>query len=324
MNPAWYHGHHQKPPFFEGWYYKLINAAEDKRFAIIPGIFLSRENSKTHSFVQVLNGMTGEATYHRFESFEANRDAFDVHIDHSSFSMERINLNIDNAQGRVNGELTFKNMQPWPVTLTAPGAMGWYGWLPNMECNHGVISFDHEIQGSLTINDETIDFTGGHGYIEKDWGQSFPKGYIWLQTNHFESVGTSLTCSIGIVPKPVGGPFPGFTVGLMHKGALYKFGNFNNAKISELAVSDTAVEWHLYTAHHELVIHATRAEGGLLMGPEHDDMLKRVDETMKAEVDATLYALDGVRRLKLFQGHGRAAAMEVVNVNPLLELLKIK
>ena len=41
-HPAWYHGHDASPPFFEGWYYKLVDRTEAHRFAIIPGIFKSR------------------------------------------------------------------------------------------------------------------------------------------------------------------------------------------------------------------------------------------------------------------------------------------
>ncbi|MEZ4893124.1 MAG: tocopherol cyclase family protein [Saprospiraceae bacterium] len=39
----------------------------------------------------------------------------------------------------------------------------------------------------LTINGEELDFTGGKGYMEKDWGRSFPSAYFWMQTNHFRS-----------------------------------------------------------------------------------------------------------------------------------------
>ncbi|MCK7537696.1 MAG: tocopherol cyclase family protein [Marinilabiliales bacterium] len=30
------------------------------------------------------------------------------------------------------------------------------------------------------------DFSGGRGYIEKDWGHSFPSAYVWMQSNHFQ------------------------------------------------------------------------------------------------------------------------------------------
>ncbi len=59
LHPDWYHGHGKQPPFFEGWYFKLIDATERYRYAVIPGIFLSRDREKHHAFVQVLDGQTG-------------------------------------------------------------------------------------------------------------------------------------------------------------------------------------------------------------------------------------------------------------------------
>ena len=53
----------KKRPFFEGWYYKLIDATTQHKYAIIPGVFLSED---PHAFIQVLNGSTKEAFYHRY------------------------------------------------------------------------------------------------------------------------------------------------------------------------------------------------------------------------------------------------------------------
>ena len=58
--------------------------------------------------------------------------------------------------------------------MTRPGVMGPFSFVPFMECYHGVVNIDHKISGSLMINNEEIDFTDGYGYIEKDWGKSFP------------------------------------------------------------------------------------------------------------------------------------------------------
>ena len=55
--------------------------------------------------------------------------------------------------------------------------MGPVGWIPGLECTHGILSFDHELQGSLildisTMTNETrddaapntISMDGGRGY----------------------------------------------------------------------------------------------------------------------------------------------------------------
>ncbi len=90
--------------------------------------------------------------------------------------------------------------------------MGWYAFVPFMECYHAVIGFDHPLEGKININGNEIDFTGGRGYIEKDYGKSFPSYYIWMQSNHFETEEISVMASVAKIPW-LGSSFDGFVVG---------------------------------------------------------------------------------------------------------------
>lgn len=311
LNPEWYHGHSQSAPFFEGWYFKCISADTRHRWAFIPGVFINRDTNKTHAFIQVLDGTTGRAWYHTYQSFEAQPSDFDVRIGYNRFRKHQIDLHIDDEIGTITGQLTFQNLNPWPVTLTSPGIMGWFGWLGFLECYHGVCSFDHSIEGTLTIYGETIDFTGGRGYIEKDWGKSFPTGYIWQQSNHFSTPGTSLTASIATIPN-LGRTFPGFIVGLWHNQQLYRFTTYNNTKVERLALDDDHVDFILYNPDYELHLRSTRASGAPLRGPEREDMHKRVDETMNATIDIKLYKLSPMRKTLVLEDQGKHAALEIV------------
>lgn len=320
LNPNWYHGHGKKTPFFEGWYYKLIDASGRQRFAIIPGVFLSQN---PHAFVQVLDGRTGTAQYHPFSisSFWASTKAFKVHVEANRFTAHTISLNLERPQQQVQGELRFVGLNPWPVTVASPGIMGWYAWVPTMECYHGVISLDHEIQGSLEIDGEKIDFSGGRGYMEKDWGKSFPAAWIWLQTNHFAQPGTSLTASIAIIPWRRAA-FRGFIVGFWHEGELHRFATYNGAEVEQLAVTDETVTWVLRNKTHRLSILAHRGaeeQFGLLKGPDVVEMGKRVAESLTAVIDVQLAQLVGGQERVLFTGNGRYAGLEVHNAAALRE-----
>ena len=55
-------------------------------------------------------------------------------------------------------------MVSWPTTLGAPGIMGWYAFMPFMECYHGVWSMHHRLEGQLTWKGRTSAFRGGIGY----------------------------------------------------------------------------------------------------------------------------------------------------------------
>ena len=312
LNPAWYHGHGKTAPFFEGWYYKMVTADENQRLALIPGVFMNADKTKTHAFIQVLDGITGKAFYHRFGSFEAKENDFNITIDGTNhFTIDHIKLDIDDEIGKISGELHLEGLNPWAVKPHSVGYMGPYGWLPNLECYHGVLSFDHNVRGTVNIYGTDITFDGGRGYMEKDWGTNFPDGYIWQQSNHFTERGTSLTASIASFPA-LGRTIAGFGVGLWHGGKLYPFTTYNNTQVDTVKVDGNTVEWVLFNKDYELRMTSNRAEGGLLMGPEKTDMHKRVEETMDASIHVELYEIFGPRKTLLFDDIGRCAALEVV------------
>jgi tocopherol cyclase len=312
LHPERYHGHRKSPPFFEGWYYKIIDADERHKFAVIPGIFKNAAAEKTHAFIQVLDGVAGTSAYHTFpvEAFSAAEDNFDVHIGPNRFRAEGITLNLEGSDLALRGELRFEGRAPWPVTLTAPGIMGWYAWMPFMECYHGVVSLDHTIQGSVTRDGAAMDFGGGRGYIEKDWGVAFPAAWIWTQTNHFAAPGTCLTASVAMIPW-IGRAFRGFIIGLWHEGRLYRFATYTNAQIEKLELTDDHVTWVVRDRGHRLEMLASRTAGGLLHGPTRHEMHQRVEETLNATVEVCLSAFEGGTPRRRFQGVGRNAGLEV-------------
>ncbi len=322
-NPSIYHGHRKKPDFFEGWYFKLIDASGDRRYAVIPGIFKHKNASESHAFIQVLDGITGKSTYHRYavDEFWASDSEFDVKVGKSRFSAREISLDIESPDLTLQGKVGFENLHGWPASLYAPGIMGPFSYLPFMECNHGLVSLDHNLSGEWVVNGLPLQFDGGRGYIEKDWGASFPSGYIWLQTNHFEQRGTSLMVSIAMIPN-FGLTFRGFLSVFWHDGRLYRFATYTGAKVKNLHLTDTNVQWQLvgrtHGAKYQLEINAQRANGGLLKAPYRVGMLERVVESLTASVEVRLINL--TRDKVVFQGKGRYAGLEVAgHLDPLLD-----
>lgn len=312
LHPERYHGHRRKPPFFEGWYYKLIDASEQHRYAVIPGIFLGPDPAVSHAFVQVLNGVTGQASYHQYpvEAFWAAESDFDVRIGPNRFTLEQISLQIEAPERKVTGEMRFTGLTPWPVTLRSPGIMGWYAWVPFMECYHGVLSLDHRLQGVLTVDGERVDFSGGRGYTEKDWGRLFPAAWVWLQSNHFERPETSITASVAVIPW-IRSAFRGFIAGLWHDGLLYQFATYTGARVEKLTICDDFVTWIVRDRRHRLEMLAQRARTGVLRGPSGVDMGGRVPESLQSSVVVQLSSVVGGGEHLIFEGTGRNAGLEV-------------
>ncbi len=313
LNPGTYHGTHQKPPFFEGWYFKLVSADEKSKIAIIPGIILGKD---AHAFVQVIDGSDGTTEYFTFpfDQFQAEVPQFKLRIGANYFDSSRLLVDVEQSKGQLSGEIRFGRLNPWPVNFFSPGVMGWYAWVPGMECYHGVLSFDHSLQGKLTLNGKEMDFTGGRGYIEKDWGKSFPEAWVWFQSNHFNNISACITGSVAIIPW-IGASFKGFIVGFWLNGVLHRFTTYRHSKIESLEISDDHVSWVLQNRTHRLRLNAFCAQGGLLRGPTQLDMGKRVIETLKASIQVKLETLRGDI---VFDGIGENAGLEVIGNLPRL------
>jgi tocopherol cyclase len=324
-HPEAFHGVGVTKEFFEGWYIKLVSADLSQRWAVIPGIFrglgsASGTDTRDEAFVQVLDGASGRAWYHRYDvsEFEASDDHFEVRVGPNRFSATGVHLETP----QLTGDITFTTaLDPWPVTLGSPGAMGWYGHVPFMECFHAVVSFGHGLDGVLEVEGEKQSFDAGRGYIEKDWGKAFPDAYVWLASNHIDTTpDASLMGSVAVIPW-LGGAFRGFLVGLKHGGRLYRWSTYNRAREVRLEVDDTHVRWSLTGRDGTLELEATRVRGGLLMAPQRHAMLERVEETLDARVHVKHTDTRG--RL-LLEGTALATGLEVVGDIDRLTGLKTK
>ncbi len=237
MRPIWNPGAFQsaavKKPFFEGWYYKLVSKNCKEALAIIPGIAVGRERKS--AFLQIYDGTSLDYRFipYPLPLFTPVAGRFDFTLGDHHFSDKEVRLSHRDCSLTLDGRIEIDALSPWPVRLLSPGAMGWYGLLPVMENYHGVLSMDSPVNGSLRIDSKRYNFDGGRCYIEKDWGSGFPSAWIWLQCNHFEQEGVSLTFSLAKIPWH-GKWFSGFIIGLLLKGKLYQFCTYSGARFEEL------------------------------------------------------------------------------------------
>lgn len=313
-NPALYHGWGRKRKFFEGWYYKVVSKDEQHAFAFIPGIAMDGDGKK-QAFIQVLDGKNLTAAYHKYpaSSFIASPEMHDVTIGDSRFKLAKIEIELP----EIKGTLQFENQFLWPSTWFSPGIMGPFSFVPFMQCYHGILSMDHAIKGTLEINGKVIDFDGGRGYIEKDWGHSFPEGYIWMQSNHFKNEGVSIKCSVAKIPW-LWSSFVGFIAGVLIDGKLYRFTTYNRSKLNQCTVSATEVCIFLENKVYSLKITAHRAKATELAAPIGGFMDARIEESMNARIEVLL--INKKTKEVLLEDTGRNAGLEVAGNYQLLEI----
>jgi tocopherol cyclase len=305
FHPEQYHGWGRTMRYFEGWYFKIVNSEEDQAFAFIPGVAMN-EKGERHAFVQVLDGKKLTSGYHSFpvEEFHPVPGKFEIEIAGNRFTQDFIRLDLPG----IRGELNFHGQVTWPDRWYSPGIMGPFAFVPFMECYHGVLSMHHTIEGTLKIYDHEIDFTGGLGYTEKDWGHSFPSAYIWMQANHFSQPGISLKTSVAKIPW-LGISFTGFIAGLWCNNRFYTFTTYNGSRLVKVDANLEKAELVLENRNFRLEILAGRNDATLLASPIAGFMEGRISESMTSVLELRLTNVKTGE--VLLDDKGRNVALEV-------------
>lgn len=322
--PEIFHGRRKKKDFFEGWYFKMVDYSEKNAYAVIPGVSIARDPSKSHAFIMFLDARAQKMSYFRYslDDMKAGDKKFELTIDESFFSTSEMNLNLEQGGDRIIACIGFKDTYSWPVKLLSPGVMSWYAFVPGMECYHGILSMDHAVEGFIEVNGIRKDLNGGRGYIEKDWGISMPSSWIWMQTNHFDRNGISLSGSIAKIPW-LGNYFTGYIFGFLYNKKLYKFTTYSGAKVTGLDVTDDKIKIRLENKAYYLDINADRSEGVELPAPKLGEMTAKVNESLHSSINVTLLRKTGSDTKLIYSGTGKNAGLELVgNVDELIKGLK--
>jgi hypothetical protein len=304
-----FQGNLKKKNYFEGWYFKHVSQDLQHVFSIIPGISLNESDS--HAFIQILNGTTGESEYVRYplSDFSWKKNKLFLKVGKSCFTDSSITLDVRNSEFAIKGKLDYEHILKYPSSIISPGIMGWYSFVPFMECRHGIVSVSHELNGNLFINGNKVDFTRGKGYIEKDWGTSFPECWIWIQANNFHDHSTSFSFSVAKIPWR-GHFFMGFIAFLYYHGRFYMFSTYNNSSIKEISHTGDSVFISIANKTNSLSIKSTKSRTGVLKAPVEGRMSGSIRESLDADVSLVLYDKND---RPVYTDTSRRAGIEVVD-----------
>lgn len=316
--PIVYQGRKKSRNYFEGWYFKHVSADLKETVSVIPGI--AKDTHDPHAFIQTIINVNGleprlETHYHRFpaEDFRAYDKPFGLRIGRNTFCCNGMELDLQDDKYSLEGKIQYSEFDQIKISPLFPNSMGYFAYLPFMECYHGIVSMSHSLAGYLTLNSERFDFTGGKGYIEKDWGTSFPQGYVWVQSNHFGDSDASIMCSIADVPF-LGVPFRGFICILTFGGREYRFASYNLSTIVKMDCKAGRFAVVLAKDGLQLAIRAKTAESGLLKAPKGGRMNAAIKEGLSGTVDVRLINSAGQT---VFRGTGNPCGIEMVNTSRL-------
>lgn len=308
-----FQGKNKKANYFEGWYFKHVSSDMKNTLSIIPGICANREDS--HAFIQTIllheknKAWDLKSRYFKFQAheFECTDSPFSLKIKDNLFSKNGIELMLADDEYSLKGSIRFSAFTGIKRTPIYPSAMGFFAYMPFMECYHDIISMNHDIAGNIVVNSKIFDFNNGKGYIEKDWGTSFPRKYIWLQSNHFECSDASIMLSVATIPF-LGTSFKGFICNLHICGKEYRFATYNNSRIIKSQIGEGSFEFTIVHGEHKLVIKAgVSSDVSILKAPDNGFMNVQIKEGLSGNVSLRLYKNTSI----LFEDYSDACAIEV-------------
>lgn len=257
-------------PYFEGWYFKHQNR-QGQILALIPAFHTDREGRRTAS-LQVISG--DKSWWLEYPEAQVSRRPLQVQVGQCSFGSRGMELQIRREGLSLQGALQYG-----PFTPLRSDIMGPFRFFAGMQCSHGVISMGHSLSGTLELNGERLDFTGGTGYIETDRGRSFPSRYLWTQCVWDGAEQGSLMLAIAAIPLPVGS-FTGCICSVLYQGREYRLATYRGARIEAWSPSGAAIRQGKYRLEAELLNEQRQP----LRAPVEGSMERTIHESLRAEV----------------------------------------
>lgn len=240
--------------YFKGYYYK--HQKNDYTISFIPGI------SNNHEFIQII---TSDNSY------------YIPYIKGNIFSKYGIMIDINYDNISIKGKIQYEDLHPIKRDIMGP-----FKYFP-MECKHEIVSMNHKLNGSLIINKKFIDFKGGNGYIEGDYGKSFPKEYIWVQSNDLPN-NTSIMVSIANIPF-MNTKFKGCICIIYYNDEEYRMASYLGARIIKYNQKKIIIKQGKYL----LVANINNNKGYNLKAPYLGEMKKTIIESTNCNTRFRFY-----------------------------------
>lgn len=169
------------------------------------------------------------------------------------------------VQWKVNYEPTLG----WGSRGTGRHTGTWIASFPVFEPGYQVLMAQGYVSdGWVKIGDSTVDLKGSTVYAEKNWGESFPSKWFWMQANTFRSeqdlcvVGLGARREVVVAEETVG------MVAVHFNGELYEFANWSSTHINwRTSWGDWFMEAKTRNGFSVTVTGCCKDEGMQILGP---------------------------------------------------------
>jgi hypothetical protein len=256
-------------PSFEGFYCKVAKP-DGTTIAVICGF--ARTKEKSYAFIQIGSHFCATKYFeYPIDSLNINKEGFSFSIEQHQISMQGISIRETDCE--IN--LTFDNFIAWKRTLLKPSIMGALTYVPFVECKHDIVGPHFNASGTVKIEEQIIHFTSDAGYIDRNWGKSFPKKYCWGHLSGFSDDSISIQFAKGS-PKWLWLTIPVHIGFLYINGEITTFKSWRGAKIQITNTEDLSV--CLRNLKYEVQLLFTRDKKFQLKAPDHGNIEEEIME----------------------------------------------
>ncbi len=271
----YYHGL-KKKSYFEGWYFK--HQSEDQSIAFIPAIFTD-EKGKTTAVMQIINN--NHSWRVEFEMVEVNceKEQLSIRMGDCFFSSRGIVLDINEEDIQVHAKIEYEDFLELDKDIMGP-----FKYFPMMECKHGIISLFHHINGFVEVNGEKIVFNNDIGYIETDYGKSFPENYTWTHATWEDENENAIMVAAATIPY-LKVQFLGCISCVLFEGKQMVFATYFGAKVKKLSKD----EIEIIQGKYRLEVKCLKKNPILLSAPKLGGLKIPVYENLISTVQYKLY-----------------------------------
>lgn len=193
--------------------------------------------------------------------------------DGNFFTKRGVRLRIHSPRLSVEGTIRYGKLSPIAYDIMGP-----FRFFP-MECRHGIISMRHKLKGSVMVNGEEWDFTGGEGYMEMDCGRSFPRGYTWIQANDFTPKCAVMAAVASIPFCKI--RFRGCICIIQYDGREYRLATYLGVRV----IRCTPEEIILQQGKYRLEIRIGGRNAQPLAAPQNGSMVRTIREAVSCPAD---------------------------------------
>lgn len=221
-------------PWYEWWYYKLLDEKSGNSFYFCYGIVNPWDTQKTISSSRAFVSF-GDFKNHTIlqtslpvEDFFASSEIPFVQIGKNVATDQMIRGTFQDQGHDVSWDLSFHKIHGWD-------SMGWGLGFPNLfNIYWHTAQMDTKVNGSITLDGKRYIIENADGYQDRNWGHRFPEWWFWIVSNAFDQNPESSFAAGGghaqfkkdVAPLPTALLFA-----LRHEDQLYEFrssdfGNF--------------------------------------------------------------------------------------------------